>query len=99
MNIVLLVIMRLRMGSFQLGGMVVSMLKLLVASAVGGAVAEFTSHAITNVIDISNIAGSFIALIIVGAVGLTVIFIMCRILDVQEVTGVVSRVKSRFKRR
>ncbi len=98
MNIVLLVILHLRMGSFQFSGMVVSMIKLLIASAVGGAVAEFVSHVVANVIDISNIGGSFIVLIIVGAIGLGVIFIMCRILGVQEVTGAVSRIKSRFKR-
>lgn len=98
MNIVLLLILRHRIGTFHMHDMGISTLKLIIASAVGGVCAELASWGIESVIDITNIGGSLVTLVIVGALGLGVIFIGCRILNVSEVTTVVSRVASRFKR-
>ena len=62
-------------------------------------IAELASWGIANVIDISNIFGSFIALVITGIIGLSIIFVMCRILGVSEVTDIVHRLIRRLSRK
>ena len=53
---------------------------------------------VAGIVDISNILGSFIALVITGAIGLAIIFAICRILGVSEVTNIVRRLGQRLKR-
>ena len=65
---------------------------------IGGAIAEIASWGIAGVIDISNILGSFVALVITGAIGLVIIFLACRVLGITEVTSIVGRLSRRLKR-
>ena len=64
----------------------------------GVAIAELASWGVAGIVDISNILGSFIALVITGAIGLAIIFALCRILGVSEVTSIVRRLARRLKR-
>ncbi len=91
MNIALLLVLRKRIGTFKFHKLGISTIKVIVASAIGGVIAELSSWGIESIMDISNILGSFIALIIIGIIGLSVIFIVCRILRVSEVTSVATR--------
>mgnify|MGYP007076271302 CR=1 FL=1 len=61
-------------------------------------VAELASWGVASIVDISNILGSFIALVITGVIGLTIIFVACRILGITEVTSIVQRLGRRLKR-
>ena len=99
MLIVLLVILIKRRGGFGLGKLVIACFKVTIATLIGGVVAELASWGIASVIDISNILGSFIALMITGIIGLGVIFVMCRILDVNEVTDFAHRLVRRLGRK
>ena len=76
----------------------IACIKVIVASVIGGAIAELASWGVADIVDISNILGSFIALVITGAIGLAIIFALCRILGVSEVTSVVRRLARRLKR-
>lgn len=98
MLIVLLYIMRRRMGAFGFGQLGIACVKVIVASVIGGAIAELASWGVAGIVDISNILGSFIALVITGAIGLAIIFAICRILGVSEVTNIVRRLGQRLKR-
>ena len=98
MLVVLLYIMRKRMGAFGFGQLGIACIKVIVASVIGGAIAELASWGVADIVDISNILGSFIALVITGAIGLAIIFALCRILGVSEVTSVVRRLARRLKR-
>ena len=98
MLIVLLYIMRSRMGAFGFGQLGIACVKVIVASVIGGAIAELASWGVADIVDISNILGSFIALVITGAIGLAIIFALCRILGVSEVTSIVRRLARRLKR-
>ncbi len=97
MLIVLLYIMRRRMGAFGFGQLGIACVKVIVASVIGGAIAELASWGVAGIVDISNILGSFIALVITGAIGLAIIFAICRILGVSEVTNIVRRHGQRLK--
>lgn len=99
MLVVLLAILVRRRGGFGLGKLVIACLKVTIATLIGGVVAELASWGIANVIDISNIFGSFIALVITGIIGLSIIFVMCRILGVSEVTDIVHRLIRRLSRK
>lgn len=94
----LLYIMRRRMGTFGFGHLGIACVKVIVASVIGGAVAELASWGVASIVDISNILGSFIALVITGVIGLTIIFVACRILGITEVTSIVQRLGRRLKR-
>ncbi len=98
MLVVLLAVLVRRRGGFRLGQLAVACLKVIFASLIGAVVAEFVSRGIASVIDISNILGSFIALVITGVIGLAIIFVVCRILGVTEVTSLVQKVARRFRR-
>ena len=98
MNIVLLLILHRRIGSFYLRELALSTFKVIVACAIGGAVAEAASWGIESVVDISNIFGSFITLIGVGIVGISVIYIVCRIQRVSEITDIAHRIRARLKK-
>lgn len=99
MLVVLLAILVRRRGGFGLGKLVIACLKVTIATLIGGVVAELASWGIASVIDISNIFGSFIALVITGIIGLSIIFVMCRILGVSEVTDFVHRLARRLGRK
>ena len=99
MLVVLLAILVRRRGGFGLGKLVIACLKVTIATLIGGVVAELASWGIASVIDISNIFGSFIALVITGIIGLGIIFVMCRILGVSEVTDFVHRLARRLGRK
>lgn len=99
MLVVLLAILVRRRGGFGLGKLVIACLKVTIATLIGGVIAELASWGIANVIDISNIFGSFIALVITGIIGLSIIFVMCRILGVSEVTDIVHRLIRRLSRK
>ena len=99
MLVVLLAILIRRRGGFGLGKLVIACLKVTIATLIGGVIAELASWGIANVIDISNIFGSFIALVITGIIGLSIIFVMCRILGVSEVTDIVHRLIRRLSRK
>lgn len=99
MLVVLLAILVRRRGGFGLGKLVIACLKVTIATLIGGVVAELASWGIASVIDISNIFGSFIALVITGIIGLSIIFVMCRILGVSEVTDIVHRLIRRLSRK
>lgn len=96
MLVVLLAILVRRRGGFGLGKLVIACLKVTIATLIGGVVAELASWGIASVIDISNIFGSFIALVITGIIGLSIIFVMCRILGVSEVTDFAHRLVRRL---
>ena len=98
MLVALLCIMRKRMGAFGFGHLGIACVKVIVASVIGGAIAEIASWGIAGVIDISNILGSFVALVITGAIGLVIIFLACRVLGITEVTSIVGRLSRRLKR-
>ena len=97
MNIALLLIMRHRVGSFHFSNLAFSTVKVIVASIIGGAIAELVSWFVEGFIDITNIFGSFVTLIIVGIVGLAVIYICCRILHVDEITSIAKRIRGKLK--
>ncbi len=99
MLVVLLAILVRRRGGFGLGKLVIACLKVTIATLIGGVVAELASWGIASVIDISNIFGSFIALVITGIIGLSIIFVMCRILSVSEVTDFAHRLVRRLGRK
>lgn len=99
MLVVLLAILVRRRGGFGLGKLVIACLKVTIATLIGGVVAELASWGIASVIDISNIFGSFIALVITGIIGLSIIFVMCRILGVSEVTDFAHRLVRRLGRK
>lgn len=99
MLVVLLAILVRRRGGFGLGKLVIACLKVTIATVIGGVVAELASWGIASVIDISNIFGSFIALVITGIIGLSIIFVMCRILGVSEVTDFAHRLARRLGRK
>lgn len=99
MLVVLLAILIRCRGGFGLGKLVIACLKVTIATLIGGVIAELASWGIANVIDISNIFGSFIALVITGIIGLSIIFVMCRILGVSEVTDIVHRLIRRLSRK
>lgn len=98
MLVALLGILRARMGGFGFAQLILSCIKVAVASLIGGVIAELASWGVANVIDISNTLGSLIALVITGIIGLAVIFVACRILGVTEVTSIVQRLARRFGR-
>lgn len=99
MLVVLLAILVRRRGGFGLGKLVIACLKVTIATLIGGVIAELASWGIASVIDISNILGSFIALLITGIIGLSIIFVMCRILGVSEVTDFAHRLVRRLGRK
>ena len=98
MLITLLAVLYARRGGFGLPQLGVAVVKVLIASIVGAVAAELVSWGVGSVIDISNILGSFISLVITGAVGLAVIFALCRLLRVDEVTRLVSKLAARIRR-
>lgn len=98
MNLVLQLIMRARVGGFGLRGLVLATLKVIVASLVGGAVAALTYWGMSQILEVTNVLGSFVMLLVVGVIGLAAIFACCRLLGVREVTTAVSRLASRLKR-
>ncbi len=98
MIIVLLLIMRKRIGTFHFSKLAISTVKVIFASIVGGIIAELVSWLVEGFIDITNIFGSLVTLVIVGAVGLTAIVIACRILHVDEISSILSRVTAKLHR-
>lgn len=98
MIVVLLLIMRKRVGNFHFSKLAISTAKVIVASIVGGIVAELVSWLVESFVDITNIFGSLVTLVIVGAVGLAVIIIACRILHVDEISSILSRLTSKLRR-
>lgn len=92
MLITLLTILQKRMRSLNIASIAPSVFKVTIASLVGGVAAFFLSRALDGLLSTTTAVGSFIALVITGVVGLSIIWVGCRILHVDEISRMVDAV-------
>jgi len=93
---VLALLLRKRVGGFDLRGFSSSFVRMALASAVAGAVAFALARALEPVAD--GVAGALLQLAIAGTAGIAVAFGAARLMGVHEV-GAITRVVSRKLRR
>ena len=99
MLITLLTILQKRMRSLNIASIVPSVFKVTIASLVGGVAAFFLSRALDGLLSTTTAVGSFIALVITGVVGLSIIWVGCRILHVDEISRMVDAVRRKIAHR
>ena len=95
----LLLVLRRRIGPFGFGPLAFAVAKVTLASIAGAGAAMLVSIPLIGVFGITSTIGSFVVLVVMGVVGLTVIWIACRILKVQEVAAIASRLAGKFRRK
>lgn len=99
MLITLLTILQKRMRSLNIASIAPSVFKVTIASLVGGVAAFFLSRALDGLLSTTTAVGSFIALVITGVVGLSIIWVGCRILHVDEISRMVDAVRRKIAHR
>lgn len=99
MLITLLTILQKRMRSLNIASIAPSVFKVTIASLVGGVAAFFLSRALDGLLSTTTAVGSFIALVITGVVGLSIIWVGCRILHVDEIGRMVDAVRRKIAHR
>ena len=99
MLVTLLGILQHRMSSLSIASIVPSVAKVSLASLAGGVAAYFLSRGLDGLLDTSAAVGSFIALVITGIVGLSIIWVACRLLRVDEITRLVEAIRRKLARR
>lgn len=99
MLITLLTILQKRMSSLNIASIAPSVFKVTIASLVGGVAAFFLSRALDGLLSTTTALGSFIALVITGIVGLSIIWVGCRILHVDEISRMVDAVRRKIAHR
>ncbi len=98
MNVVLLLVLRRRVGTFHFKEVIISTIKVSVASFVGATLANILVVTAFDFISIGSTLGSFIVLMIKGVIGLAFIFILCRLFKVDEVTELAGKIARKLKR-
>ncbi len=99
MLITLLTILQKRMSSLNIASIAPSVFKVTIASLVGGVAAFFLSRALDGLLSTTTALGSFIALVITGIVGLSIIWVGCRMLHVDEISRMVDAVRRKIAHR
>ncbi|MGI6034115.1 MAG: hypothetical protein ACOX69_11910, partial [Coriobacteriales bacterium] len=99
MNVVLLVILRKRIGAFGFRSLVAPIAKVIVASVVGAGVAYLVTIPLTTAVDTTHTLGALLALIVTGVIGLGLIYMICRLLHVEEVVNFAAALKRRLLHR
>lgn len=99
MLVTLLTILQRRMSSLNIAGIVPSVVKVSLASLVGGAVAFVLARVLDGVMNTGTALGALGALVVTGIVGLAVIWVLCRLLHVDEISRMVAAVKRKVARR
>lgn len=98
MTIVLLLILRKRIGSFGFGDLARSIARVSIASILGGCVAIAVEYLMSGVVDIYSMGGAFIALIVTGIAGLAAIIAFCKLLKVDEVSKMLAGIAGKLRR-
>ncbi len=96
MLLTLLTVLQRRMSSLSVHGIVPSVAKVSLASLVGGAAAFVLSRALDGLLATGTAVGSLVALCITGVVGLSIIWVGCRLLHVDEITRMAEAVKRKL---
>ncbi len=99
MMVLLLLVLRRRIGGFEFESTLVSTCKVLIASIIGGAVSAALIAALGLVLDLQTIGGSLVALVVAGGIGLALIFVLCRMLGITEVATMARRIAEKVRRR
>jgi putative peptidoglycan lipid II flippase len=94
MFIVLYLILRRRIGSFTKGDLRGLLARVLVASAAGGGIAYGLNRLLGQT---TSIAGAFMHILVAGGCGLMVVYGICAILKVEEMS-IFTRLIGRFRR-
>ena len=98
LDIVLLVVLRRRSSELRLHLIMGSTVKICLASIAGGVVGGLMNVGLGLFLDMGNIFGAFVGLIITGCIALSVILIVSRMLHVEELDGAIAAVKRRIGR-
>lgn len=96
MLLTLLTVLQRRMSSLSVHGIIPSVAKVSLASLVGGAAAFVLSRALDGLLATGTAVGSLVALCITGVVGLSIIWVGCRLLHVDEITRMAEAVKRKL---
>lgn len=99
MMVLLLLVLRRRIGGFEFKSTLVATCKVLVASVIGGAASAALIAALGLVLDLQTIGGSLVALVVAGGIGLALIFALCRVLGITEVATMARRIAGKVRRR
>lgn len=98
MLITLLLILRRRASDLDLPSLIVPVIKVSVASAAGCAAAMFTATLLADFVGVSSTLQAFANLIVCGVVGLLVIYVICRVLHVDEISRFAAAIKRKVRR-
>ena len=98
MIVVLLLVLRRRVGAFHFGRLARSTAKVSLASLAGGAIVFALGQCLRSTFGVEGMLGSLVLLVVLGLLGLALIFVLCRLLRVNEVLDIVSRLTRRLRR-
>ncbi len=97
MIVVLLLVLRRRVGPFHFGRLARSTAKVSLASLVGGGITFALGAWARGFFDVSGMLSSFVLLVVLGVVGLALVFALCSLLRVNEIVNLVMRVKEKLR--
>ena len=97
MIVVLLLVLRRRVGAFRFGRLARSTAKVSAASLLGGAATYALGAWARGFFGVSGMLSSFALLVVLGVVGLGLVFGLCRLLRVNEVVDVLVKVKEKIR--
>lgn len=98
MLVTLLFILHHSIRGLALSTLVMPTVKVSIASLGGAGVAAAVAFGLNHVINTGFMGGAFVALCITGLTGLTAIYILCRLLGVQEITQLATSIKRKLHR-
>ena len=99
MIVVLLLVLRRRVGPFHFGRLARSTAKVSLASLAGGAIVFALGQLLRSSLPVEGMLGSLALLAVLGVAGLALIVVFCRVLRVNEIVNIASVLMRRLRRR
>ena len=96
MIVVLLLVLRRRVGPFHFGRLARSTAKVSAASLLGGGITFALGAWARSYFEVSGMLSSFALLLVLGVVGLALVFLLCRLFRVNEIVDLLVKVKEKL---